>query len=180
MLTKPQTDAGAAAVALDHFKKDRDGGNRYALGGVHKLNAVSGGGYILENRQPFGVGLIGRSTVKIAKDRPGQLRPHGLQSTGALFWYGDLVLESHSSDFAEVTVEPPHERGDFRPTALMKQISDLLGAKGPLSKNKIETAIRGKTEYKRQALTLLILDGYVSDGDAKNPHRLIRAFREDK
>jgi len=181
LLIRPQTDAGAAAVALDHVTKDRENRGRYAIGAVHKLNAVSGAGYVLENRAPFGIGLTGRSAIKIAKDRLGQLRPHALRSSNSMHWYGDLVLESHDRDFAEVSVEPPHERDEeFRPTALMKQIAELLAEKGPLSKNKIETAIRGKTDYKRQALTLLILDGYVSDGDAKNPHQLLKPFEADK
>ena len=181
LLIRPQTDAGAAAVALDHVTKDRENRGRYAIGAVHKLNAVSGAGYVLENRAPFGIGLTGRSAIKIAKDRLGQLRPHALRSSNSMHWYGDLVLESHDRDFAEVSVEPPHERDEeFRPTALMKQIAELLAEKGPLSKNKIETAIRGKTDYKRQALTLLILDRYVSDGDAKNPHQLLKPFEADK
>jgi AAA domain len=181
ILVKPTVTLGAAVASLDHVKKSSDDRGRYALGGVHKLNAVSGAGYLLENRMPFGVGLTGRSTIKITKDRPGQLRPHGVPSSSGLYWYGDLVLESHDRDFGEVSVEPPHERvQEFRPTALMKQISDLLAAKGPLSKNKIETAIRGKTEYKRQALTLLIIDGYVSDRDARHPHELLRPFEEDE
>jgi hypothetical protein len=62
---------------------------------------VSGAAYILTNRRPFGVGLTGRSTLAIAKDRPGQLRPHGLLSIGGRHWYGDLVLTSHDQDFAE-------------------------------------------------------------------------------
>jgi hypothetical protein len=180
ILVKPITGLGPASVSLDHVVKRGESGDRYALGGVHKLNAVSGAGYLLENRQPFGVGMTGRSTIKITKDRPGQLRTHGQPGGGSLFWYGDLVMESHGRDFAEVSVEPPHEgTDDFRPTALMMQISRLLAEKGPLSKNKIETAIRGKTDYKRQALTLLILDGYVSDGDAKHPHKLLRPFEGD-
>ena len=70
----PLTASGAAQVSFDHVTKDRQGRGRYALGGVHKLNIVNGAGYTFENRQPFGIGVTGRSTLKIAKDRPGQLR----------------------------------------------------------------------------------------------------------
>ena len=93
-------------ASLDHVTKDREGRGRYAIGAVHKLNALDGGAYILENRHPFGVGRTGRSTVRVAKDRPGQLRRNALPSGNGLHWYGDLVLKSVDEDFAEVTIYP--------------------------------------------------------------------------
>jgi AAA domain len=179
ILTKSLTVLGAAAVALDHVKKNGDSRDRYALGGVHKLNAVSGAGYMLENRQPFGVGLTGRSTIKIAKDRPGQLRVNGLPSGGGLQWYGDLVLESHDRDFAEVSVEPPHERDEsFRPTLLMTKIAEALGsAAQPMSQRQLLALVRGKDATKRDAFALLVAEGYIS---GKTPHTLVKPYAEDE
>jgi hypothetical protein len=169
--------AGAAVASLDHVTKDREGRGRYAIGAVHKLNALDGGAYILENRHPFGVGRTGRSTVRVAKDRPGQLRRNALPSGNGLHWYGDLVLKSVDEDFAEVTIYPPTERddNDDRPTGLMLKISKLLADNGELSQRKILSAISGKTDTKRQALDLLIMDGYVSE---TTPHKVIRPFME--
>ena len=174
ILTGPLTVLGAAAVALDHVTKDREGRGRYALGGVHKLNAVSGAGYLLENRHPFGVGLTGRSTIKITKDRPGQLRPHGLPSSGGLHWYGDLVLKSHDRDFAEVLVEPPHEKAEnFRPTVVMAKVAAALTEHGAMSKRSLRLVVQGKHEIKDQALEYLILGGYVTK---ETPHALIKPY----
>ena len=92
LLPKRITEAGAACASLDHVTKAAEGRGRYALGAVHKLNALNGAAYLLENRTPFGVGLTGRSTIRIAKDRPGQLRRNALPSTGGSYWFGDLVL----------------------------------------------------------------------------------------
>jgi hypothetical protein len=178
LIIKPLTNAGAAAVALDHVVKDREGRGRYALGGVHKLNAVSGAGYLLENRQPFGIGLTGRSTIKITKDRPGQLRPYSRPSSGGLFWYGDLVLRSHHSDFAEVTVEPPHEHEDgFRPTELMTKIAAELGkAVQPMSQRELLKLVKGRDETKREAFARLIAEGNIS---SKTPHTLLKPFESE-
>jgi hypothetical protein len=177
MLPRRLAAAGCAVANLDHVTKSSDGRGRYALGAVHKLNGLDGGAYLLENRAPFGVGLTGRSTVKIAKDRPGQLRAHALPSAGGLHWYADLVLASHGEDFAEVCLEPPHETGDdFRPTIYMARVADLLSNKGPLSQRVICELVRGKTPNIRAALAHLIADGYVSD---KTPHQLIKPYDED-
>jgi len=176
MLPRRITETGAAAVSLDHVVKDRDGRGRYALGAVHKLNGLDGASYVLENRSPFGVGLTGRSTIRIAKDRPAQLRRHGLPSGGGMHWFGDLVVKSHGEEFAEVSIEPPIERSEeFRPTVLMGRISDALTEHGPMAARKIEITVRGKAATIREALAYLQLDGYVSDS---TPHELLRPYSE--
>lgn len=174
MLPRWIAERGPASVACDHVTKDRDGRGRYAIGAVHKLNGLNGAAYLLENRSPFGIGLTGRSTVKIAKDRPGQLRRNGLASSGGMHWYGDLVLDSQDEAWCQVSIEAPTERGDdFRPTVLMGRIAKALEAHGPLSGKKLEAAITGKATSIRQAITFLQLDGYVSDS---TPHRLVKPY----
>lgn len=174
MLPRPLARLGAAVANLDHVTKDREGRGRYAIGAVHKLNALNGAAYVLENQQPFGVGLIGRSTLKIAKDRPGQLRRNALSSSGGLHWYGTLLLDSSDHKPAEISVEPPHERDDnVRPTRIMKSISDLLDQKGPQAQREICNLVTGKTDTIRKALSVLIADGYV---DRKTPHALLKPY----
>jgi hypothetical protein len=128
----PLTASGAAQVSFDQVTKDTEGRGRYAIGGVHKLNIVSGAGYTLENRQPFGIGMTGRSTLKIAKDRPAQLRRNAVDK-----WYGDLVLASNADGTAEVTIESPQQRvaeretaAPFRPTNLMEKVSKYIEGGG--------------------------------------------------
>lgn len=171
------TEAGAASVNLDHVTKSREGRGRYAIGAVHKINALGGASYLLENRTPFGIGITGKSTLKITKDRPGQLRKHGLPSSGGMHWYGDLVIDSRGDDFAEVSIEPPAAAGeDFRPTVLMERIAVALDRHGPLAQRRIIAAVSGKTDAIRVALDCLILDGYVTE---KTPHELIKPYPGD-
>lgn len=174
MLPKKIAARGPAVASLDHVTKSSEGRGRYAIGGVHKINGLDGAAYVLENRTPFGQGLTGRSTIKIAKDRHGQLRANGLPGSGGMHWYGDLVVKVDDG-YAEVSVEPPHERDEnWQPTELMTKIAALLNDKGPQPQRVILSLIKGgKTETKRDALNHLIADGYVSD---KTPHTLIRPF----
>jgi hypothetical protein len=109
LLTAPLTRAGLAAVSLDHVTKYAAGSGRYSLGGVHKLNAITGAQYLLENREPFGIGRTGRTSIRIAKDRPGQLRRHALQGRDNLAWFGDLVITSHDETSAGAAIDPPRE-----------------------------------------------------------------------
>lgn len=176
MLAKRITSYGAAAVSLDHVTKDREGRGRWAIGAQHKLSGLNGASYVVNNRTPFGIGVIGRSTIKIAKDRPGQLRRNALASSGGMFWYGDLVLESHDETFAEVSIEPPVDNGDnWRPTGIMTKIAAALTEHGALSQRRLLTAIKGNKSNAIDALNYMILDGFVSE---QTPHELVRPYVE--
>jgi hypothetical protein len=177
MLPRRITEAGTACVSLDHVTKSSENRGRYSIGAVHKLNALDGAAYVLDNRKPFGVGLTGRSTIKIAKDRPGQLRKHALPSSGGLHWFGDLVLTSHAEGFSELEVATPatHEgKGNaLRPTGLMAKITAAIVEHGPMSQRMLRTAIGGKAQNVTDALNFLILDGFVSES---SPHTLLKTF----
>jgi len=184
LLPRRITACGAAAVLLDHVVKDREARGGHAIGGVHKLNGLNGAMYLLENKEPFGIGLTGRSRLLIRKDRPGRLRRHATRAHDGLFWYADLAVRSHGEDFAEASLPPPQQQGDtpFRPTAIMARIAATLAAASDgLSGNAVEGAVTGKGTVIRYALELLISEGYVSverRGPAKI-HKLTKAFADD-
>lgn len=175
---------GPAAVNLDHVVKDRENRGRYAIGGVHKLNGLNGAAYMLENRTPFGIGLTGRSTVYVAKDRPGQLRRNALPSNGS-HWYADLVLDSTHVDLVEVSLDAPAERSEtFRPTVLMGRVSEALTRAGqPLTVRDVLDRVKGKRDQDvRSALAALVDEGHVvKENGARGAHlhRLVKPFGED-
>lgn len=174
MLPRRIAATGAAVASLDHVTKDREGRGRYAIGAAHKLNGLDGAAYLLTNRTPFGVGVKGVSTLRLAKDRPGQLRRHGLASSGGTHWYGDLVVDSQGEELVEVSVETPTEHAeDFRPTVLMERVAKVLTEHGPLAQRRIDIAVTGKSASIRHALDCLILDGYVSE---TTPHKLLKPY----
>ncbi len=181
-LVRPIARTGAAAVALDHVAKDRDRQGGYALGAVHKLNGADVA-YVLDNRDPFGIGLTGRSRIMIRKDRPGELRRHGRRSHDNLFHYADLVIVSHGEDFAEVSLPAAAADGAApqRPTAIMAKISALLAATpGELSQTSIEGLMPARTRTVRLALELLVNDGYVTRDKRGQTHwhKHVRPFGE--
>lgn len=183
LLLRPIAEMGPAVATLDHVVKDKEGRGRYAIGGVHKLNGLNGAMYVLENRKPFGVGLTGKSTVRIAKDRPGQLRRHALPHSSGLHWFADFALKSHDEAFAEAALYPPIEdTGPFRPTAVMKKVADAIaGAKEPMNVRAIDARVGGKKEVTAAALARLVDEGYVEVSPGPNRskiHTLIKPFEE--
>lgn len=68
---------GAAVVMVDHVTKSTEGRGRFAIGAQAKLSALDGASFLVEPLAPLGVGMAGKLAVRIGKDRPGRVRPHG-------------------------------------------------------------------------------------------------------
>lgn len=172
LLLRPLMNAGAAVVTLDHVVKSAENRGRYSIGGVHKLNGLNGVMYILENRRPFGIGLTGKSTIRVAKDRPAQIRRNGLPHSSGMHWYADLVVKSESAEFAEAHLYAPVQRDEEdrdadedekRIKGLKRKVLEAIGkAATPLTGKGIEDRVVGKAADIRRAVADLIDTGQIS------------------
>ncbi|MFD9651730.1 AAA family ATPase [Streptomyces mirabilis] len=170
---RPLQEAGPAVVTLDHVVKSADNRGRYAIGGVHKLNGLNGVMYLMENVKPFGIGVKGRSTVRIAKDRPGQLRKESLPHKSGLYWFADLVVDATEPDLLEVVLYAPIPEADEVDAEAQKEaeaqarvdaakprvIRAIEAAKRPLSGREIVERVPGKQTEVRRAVAALVDDG---------------------
>jgi hypothetical protein len=171
VLLRPLMNAGAAVVTLDHVVKSSENRGRYSIGGVHKLNGLNGVMYMLENRRPFGIGVTGKSTIRIAKDRPGQIRKNGLSHSSGMHWYADLVVKSESQEYAEAHLYAPIQRDEGereadedekRINGLKRQVLDAIRkAPEPLTGKGIEDRVTGKAADIRKAVAGLIDTGQI-------------------
>jgi hypothetical protein len=108
---KPCTAVGAATLAADHVVKGREKRGRDPLGSIHKGNGPTGSLLLLENADPFGRGLRGRSHVFVTKDRPGYLRRHGEGSRlPCKTFIGELVVDSGGLFGDEVKLWAPADK----------------------------------------------------------------------
>ncbi|MFF7754373.1 AAA family ATPase [Streptomyces sp. NPDC007971] len=170
---RPLQDAGPAVVTLDHVVKSADNRGRYAIGGVHKLNGLNGVMYLLENVKPFGLGVKGRSIVRIAKDRPGQLRKESLPHKSGLFWFADLVVDATEPGLVEAVLYAPIAQAeDVDPeeqkeaeaqarvdAAKPRVLRAIQTAKRPLSGREILERVPGKQAEVRRAVAALVDEG---------------------
>ncbi|MFI6895269.1 DnaB-like helicase N-terminal domain-containing protein [Streptomyces sp. NPDC050256] len=174
MLLRPLANTGAAVVPLDHVVKSNESRGRYALGGVHKLNAVDGVQYMLEAVKPFGVNTEGRSRLRIAKDRPAQVRRHALAGgKNPMHWFADLVVKSDSDQFAEAHIYPSMQHADD-PTEMTAEqekaakeeaeikeresnvITVLRSHGAKLSMTELVAVVPGRASVTRRAVTRLV------------------------
>ncbi len=99
-------DAGAAVLALDHVTKSREGRDRWAIGGQHKLAGVDGASFTVEAVAPLARArhepIEGKVRLSIAKDRRGHLRTHA--EGGAI---ADVTVTSYPDGGISVNLEAP-------------------------------------------------------------------------
>lgn len=161
---------GAAVIQVDHVTKDSESRGRFAIGAQAKMSALDGAAYVVEVKEPLGRGLRGVVVLRVAKDRPGAVRP-----TCGQFRKSDrtqeaarVVVDSTSDGVIAVTVEPPAADGsdgqsDFRPTALMERISQFLESQpADQSENQVMRGVSGRDSVKKAALAALVAEGFVA------------------
>jgi hypothetical protein len=146
-LVKPFTAMGAAVLDLDHVVKDRDSKSEgYALGSIHKINGLSGAAILMENREPFGDGRTGFSTIYVTKDRPGQVRKHGVphERITRKFYLGDLRVDSTEPKHSAVTFWAPSPEmvKDAEDSAADRIEREVLEAIGAIIASKNEANVR--------------------------------------
>ncbi|MFJ9020773.1 DNA primase [Streptomyces sp. NPDC102259] len=171
LLLRPLMNSGAAVVTLDHVVKSSENRGRYSIGGVHKLNGLNGVMYMLENHRPFGIGVTGKSIIRVAKDRPGQIRKNGLSHSSGMHWYADLVVKSETQEYAEAHLYAPRERDpedreadedEKRIGKLKAKVLEALdGAKAPLPGKGIEDRVAGRAVDVRRAVAALVDSGRI-------------------
>lgn len=181
MFPKRLADLGPAVVQIDHVVKNADAQGRFAIGAQHKLAGLDGAAYIVKVIEPFARGKLGRARISISKDREGAVRE---QANGHTI--GELVIDSTGPTLV-VTIEPPHttsrsDDGSFRPTILMDRCSRFLESNPGSSGKQVEAGVSGKQTAKRDALRILVLEGYVTSENGPRGAILytsVNPFRED-
>ncbi len=86
--TKPFAASQWAVLVLDHVPHE----GKRALGSQHKKSALTGVSYLLESVAPIGKGLVGRSRLKVEKDRGAWIRAHAVPGKTPQ-WFADFVID---------------------------------------------------------------------------------------
>lgn len=192
IMVKPFTRNGAAVINLDHVVKDRESRDRYALGSIHKGNALDGALIVLETMEAFGRGCRGASAVYVTKDRPGFLRRHGrpVPNLPGKTFMGVLVVDDtrdrHTTldlrfwapaDPEAVSDEDEDlrtadEQDDARALAAIRALADK---DIPASQVKVEAAAGGKATRVRAALARLVVTGVAVEVSGPRNARLYLA-----
>ncbi len=160
-IASPPAGAGACVITIDHLPKSHEARSTgFAIGGTAKKRALDGSFIYAEVRVQPAPGTVGKVTLRIEKDRPGELRK---TCTGK--YIGDFILDSTRENITIATIRGGTAitpDGTFRPTHLMETASRLIEDQAGVTAYTIEKTMHGKATAKRVAIQRLLEDGYIT------------------
>lgn len=182
-IVMPPAKAGSCVITVDHLPKNSDARTTgYAIGGTAKKRAMDGAYLRAEARTQPAPGGIGRITLRIEKDRTGELR-----KTSGGGYAGTFTLDSTSAQVTTWSIgredSPITPDGKFRPTHLMERISRFVEDNDQCTFTEIKAAVKGTDDNLRAAIHTLVEEGYLSrlDGPRRAKyHHSIAIYREDE
>lgn len=187
LVTRPIVRTGSAVVALDHVTKSNEGRGRFAIGAQHKLSGVDGAVFTMTATKTFGRGLSGSSTLYLAKDRPGHVRPHQKNNKAI----AQVQFVASAAGGMEVRVVPPglpapgsvgEEAGEDETMVAICKV--LKEAGGWLATSQITGGVPKRATAVRISLAWLVETGHVKkreQGEGKaTMYRLIRPYEPEK
>lgn len=146
---------GAAVVVIDHVTKNADTRGRFAIGGQHKMAAITGAAYSVDVIKPLGRGLCGAVSIRVGKDRPGFVRARSgeFRASDRTQEAAYVVIDSTGPQ-SVVTIHPPRSSDPDPVRKAMASISATL-AEGPLNLGSLRKAAGVKVEICSEAVKRL-------------------------
>ena len=182
-LTRPIARSGPACAYIDHVTKDKESRGKYAIGGVHKYNAMDGAVFSFQPLTTFGVGQHGSSRINVQKDRPGQLRQHTPDGKHVADLH--LISDPTSHKLTWKMRAPDDTATKFRPTHYMQELYGWIEDQNERgihpNARQIDDSGLGAAKYLRQARALLVAEGYVTTTEGPRMsllHRAAKPYRE--
>ncbi|WP_406349465.1 hypothetical protein OHB10_30530 [Streptomyces sp. NBC_01597] len=172
-LTKAFAAAQWAVVVLDHIPHE----GKRAIGSQHKKSSLTGVSYFLEPVHPIRKGGIGKSRLRVEKDRPAWVRAHAVPGKTPQH-FADLVIDFKEKPMPIANLWPARTTEDkgYRPdpperlrTAVLGFVRDNPGS----SMSVIRQGVTGGHGDIDWALAWLIDHAQVivtKDGQAKRHH----------
>jgi hypothetical protein len=167
---------GAAVLVIDHVAKDREARGRYAIGSERKLSGLDGVALTVKLLKPFGRGMHGTSSITVAKDRLGWVRPLAVDK---------VVAEFHLHEDGRAELVVPDEQtanDDWQPTFYMEKVSRWLELHPDSTVTDVRSAGLGTTKYVNTARAELEAAGHLTvtrDGRA-NRLNITTPYRQDQ
>lgn len=180
---RPIANTGAAVVTIDHVPKNKEARGKGGIGAQAKRAMTRGCALAVEVATPFGPGMEGELRLTVDKDTTGKVRAVSGGAKNA----GTVHIDSTRPDQVVVHVAAPDlrpvaDRDPFRPTHLMEKVSRYLETlPAGCSGAEVERGVGGKRDYVRDALGVLVDEGYVireSGPRGAVIHRLIAPYSE--
>lgn len=168
--------SGAAVVLIDHITKNSETRGRFAIGGQAKLATIDGAAYIVEPIEVLSPGRVGSLTIRVTKDRIGDVR-----ASAGMWRKSDrtqeaavLTIDSTQPQMQYVIGAPTsedelNERTEFKK---LSEMAEFIHNHAGCSRRELNEGIRGDKALISERLETLISRGFIENRGSGNKSNL--------
>lgn len=168
---KIASESGAAVVQIDHVTKNSETRGRFAIGGQAKLATVDGAAYLIEPIEVLAPGKVGSLTMRVTKDRPGQVRSiSGFYRKSDRTQEASLITVDSSGSSVKFKVERPLQEDELtkhRDDSLAKAIMEFVAKNPGTSKSAITGGVTGNNGAIAERIWRLEQEGHLANSGSQ-------------
>ncbi|MGN6607784.1 MAG: AAA family ATPase [Jatrophihabitans sp.] len=158
---------GAAVALVDHVTKDVEGRGRHAIGAQAKMASLTGAAFLVEVKDPIGIGMVGALELWIGKDRPGQIRQHCGRTRGRMQLAATVQVDGRGVTTTILVLASGRREDQDRPVSAMETLKVRVSraveeSAEPLTKTAIKNRVAGRTQEVLTAVDELVASGHLT------------------
>ena len=182
---KVAQESGAAVVLIDHITKNADTRGRFAIGGQAKLATIDGAAYIVEPIEVLSPGRVGSLTLRVTKDRIGDVRASAgmyrksdRTQEAAVFTIDSTRAQMQYVIGAPTSEDELNERTEFKK---LSEMAEFIHHHPGCSRRELNEGVKGDKGLIGERLETLEKNGYIENkGSATKSSLWITSLGMDK
>jgi hypothetical protein len=164
---KVAQESGAAVVLIDHITKNSETRGRFAIGGQAKLATIDGAAYIVEPIEVLSPGRVGTLTLRVTKDRIGDVRASAgmyrksdRTQEAAVFTIDSTRAQMQYIIGAPTSEEQLLERTEFKK---MSEMAEFIHNNPGCSRRELNEGVKGDKGLIGERLETLEKNGFIEN-----------------
>ena len=161
------TKSGAAVILIDHITKNSETRGRFAIGGQAKLATIDGAAYLVEPIEVLSPGRVGSLTIRVTKDRPGDIRRNAgmWRKSDRTQEAAVLTMDSTKAQILYI-ISPPTNEEELEERMnhkKLKEVADFIHANPGASRRMVTDGVKGGREAIGARLQEMFKAGFIDN-----------------
>ena len=161
------TKSGAAVILIDHITKNSETRGRFAIGGQAKLATIDGAAYLVEPIEVLSPGRIGSLTIRVTKDRPGDIRRNaGMWRKSDRTQEAAILTMDSTKALIQYIISPPTNEEELEERMnhkKLKEVADYIHANPGCSRRMVTEGVKGGREAIGGRLQEMFKAGFIDN-----------------
>ena len=159
--------SGAAVILIDHITKNSETRGRFAIGGQAKLATIDGAAYLVEPIEVLSPGRVGSLTIRVTKDRPGDIRRNaGMWRKSDRTQEAAVLTMDSTRAQIQYIIQPPTNEEEMEERMnhkRLKEVADFIHTNPGCSRRAVTDGVKGGREAIGARLQEMFKQGFIDN-----------------